>query len=154
MFPSAFVCEGGLERAERRFGANARCKVEASRTKGSAIRWLQSQEQKLLRARSGSVIRMLMRATIGRARPKPAQREERLRRTRESPVALLKRGAFFGLQIHVSCAFMCTGSIVIAINKREERFPERFLRVATNTTRGGSMTSLRRLKIKLIGGRR
>lgn len=60
-------------------------------TKGSTIQWwLQSQEQKLLRARSGSVIRMLMRAAIGRGHPEP--RGE----THESPVALLKRGeAFF-----------------------------------------------------------
>lgn len=86
----------------RRFGSNARREVDGRGTKGSTIRWLQSQEQKLLRARAGSVIRILMRTTIGRGHPKLREerpRRQRERETRESPVALLKRGgAFFGVQ--------------------------------------------------------
>lgn len=84
-------------------------------TKRSTIRWLQSQEQKLLRARSGSVIRMLMRVAIGRGHPEP--RGE----THESPVALLKRGgAFFDGRAHVHArmyVYARVSSAVAVMNK-------------------------------------
>jgi len=76
----------GAGRAERRFGANARCEVEARNERiGDPVAPVPRTEIVTcsLRQRDPN-------AHAGDNRPRPsskAQREERLRRTRESPVA-------------------------------------------------------------------